>query len=174
MGGLRTMVTSNVTNVAGTLSKTELKAICKNAFATGSSVKTLFGGPDLIGAIHDLYEDQRQILNPISNTGLKIAAVETAYGQLQLKLDRNFTGGFAGDGVIADVDQLAIRESVAEESAGESGSDEVHTGGELQLKANVQKKGQDSRMDEFFAECTLEFGGEENHAQILGATGAAE
>lgn len=173
MGGLRTMVTTNVNNVAGAITKTELKAIAKTAFATGSSVKTLFGGPDLIGAIHDLYEGQRRIENPISNTGLRIPAVETPYGQLQLKVDRNFTGGFAGDGVIVDVDQLAIRESVAEESAGEAGVDEKHTGGELQLKPNVQVKGQDSRTDEFFAECTLEYGAEQNHMQVLGVTGAA-
>lgn len=167
MGGLRSMVTTNITNVGGTLSKDELKAICKTNFATGSSEKVLAGGADLIGAITDLYDGTTRITNTtVADTGLKIQSVQTAFGRLKLVLDRTFTGALAGDGLILDMDELWWRESVPAE--GKPGDQ----GGKLHLRADTHDKDEDAIRDEYFAEGTVEFGAEQKHGQIRGVTGA--
>lgn len=158
MGGLRESVTTNVTNIGGTIDKDELTAFAGSGFATGSRTKTLFAGPTLLSAIHKLYENQARITQTVANVGLRIQTIETPHGTIRLVPHNSFRGAFAGDGILVDVDSLMIRPS---------------KGGELQLKEDTQVKGDDSSRDEIFAELTLEYGAEENHAQLRGVTGAA-
>lgn len=158
MGGLRESVTTNVTNIGGTISKDELIDFAASAFTVGSRTKTLFAGPTLLSAIHKLYESQTRITQTVANVGLRIQAVETPHGTIRLVPHNSFLGSFAGDGILVDVDSLMMRPS---------------KGGELQLKEDTQVKGDDATRDEMFSELSLEYGAEEKHAQIRGVTGAA-
>ncbi|MGV6813884.1 MAG: SU10 major capsid protein, partial [Phycisphaerales bacterium] len=149
-------VVTHVDNIGGVLTKPLLTSWAEAVFSSGSRTKTLFAGPTLLTAIHGLYEGDVRHTTPQTNVGLRIAQVVTPHGNLNLVPHNGFTGAYAGDGIAVDIDKLYMR----------------HTdGGELQLKADTQAQGDDATRDEMFAEFGLEYGPEEDHAQIRGVTG---
>lgn len=157
MGGLRESVLTNVTNIGGTMSKAAWNTFCVSVFSYGSNQKVLFGGPTLVQAITDLYDDKVRYVQANSKVGLNVLSVVTPFGELQVVNHRGLAGAFAGDGLAVDIGELSIRHS----------KDGLPT-----LKPDTEVKGKDGKRDEFFAELTLEFGSELNHAQIRGVTGA--
>lgn len=161
MGGLREMITTHVTNQGGTLSKGQFLEFCEAAFDSGSATKTLFAGSTLLTAIHTFYDDKVRYNTTVTNVGLRIQAIDTPNGTLNLVPHKGLRGAYAGDGIVADVGSLTLRPT------------EKNGGGRLQLKESTQEKGQDSTREEIFAEHTLQFGAEQNHAQLRGVTGAA-
>lgn len=161
MGGLREMVTTHVTNQGGTLSEAQFESFAESAFDSGSPIKTLAAGPTLISTIHSFYKDRVRYNGSITRTGLRITEVDTAHGTFRLVKHPGLRGGFAGDGIVIDIDNLKLRPT------------EKKGGGRLQLKANTQQNGEDATQEEIFAEHSLDFGAEQNHAQLRGVTGAA-
>lgn len=160
MGGLREMVTTNVSNIGGTMSQSEFDAFAESVFDSGSTEKDLYAGSKLIQAITDLHRDQRRIADPVANVGLRVVTIETPFGRLRLHHHPLFRGAFTGDGIAADINDLKLRPTAK------------NGGGRLQLKKDTQDKGKDAKREEYFAEHTLDFGAEQNHAQIRGVTGA--
>ncbi|PCI10415.1 hypothetical protein COB72_03435 [bacterium] len=158
MGGLREAITTHVHNVAGSLTSPLFLAFAEAGFDTGSSVKDLYAGPTLINAIHGLYSSQQRITTQVANVGLRIQTIDTPNGQIRLIPHKKFRGAFAGDGIMVDGGELWLRPT------GKNG------GGKLQLKENTQAPGVDGVRDELFAEHTIDWGAEQNHAQIRGVT----
>jgi hypothetical protein len=161
MGGLREMVTTHVTNQGGTMSRDQFIAWTESVFDTGSAVKTLFAGPTLLTTIHSFYDDKTRYNTTVTNVGLRIQAIDTPHGTLNLVPHKGLRGAYAGDGIAVDTENLKLRPT------------EKDGGGRLQLKTDTQEKGQDSTREEVFAEHTLDYGAEQNHAQLRGVTGAA-
>lgn len=157
MGGLQEAVVSHVDNIAGVLTQPLFDAFAEMAFSTGSRVKTLYAGPTLLTAINALYRGQVRISIPQANVGLRVNQITTAHGDLNLIPHNGLKGAYAGDGIVVDQDQLLIRPT---------------KGGELALREDTQAKGDDASRDEVFAELTLQYGAEENHARITGVTAA--
>jgi hypothetical protein len=161
MGGLREMVTTHVTNQGGTMTKDQFIAWCESVFDTGSAEKALLSGPTLLTTIHAFYDDKVRHNTTVTNVGLRIQSIDTPHGRLNLVPHKGLRGAYAGDGIAVDIENLKLRPT------------EKEGGGRLQLKADTQDKGQDSTREEIFAEHTLDFGAEQNHAQLRGVTGAA-
>ncbi|WP_115009503.1 DUF5309 family protein [Synechococcus sp. N5] len=161
MGGLREMVTTHVTNQGGAMTHDEFIGWCESVFDTGSATKTLFAGPSLLTVIHKFYDAKVRHNTTITNVGLRIQAIDTPHGTLNLVPHKGLRGAYAGDGIAVDTENLKLRPT------------EKNGGGRLQLKENTQEKGQDSTREEIFAEHTLDFGAEQNHAQLRGVTAAA-
>lgn len=161
MGGLREMVTTHVVNQGGTMTKDQFVGHTEEWFDTGSREKILAAGPTLLTTLHKLYDGSQRYNTTITNVGLRIQAIDLPHGTLKLVPHSGLRGQFAGDGLIIDQADLKLRPT------------EKEGGGRLQLKKIDQKDGKDAVAEEIFAEHSLDYGAEQNHAQIRGVTGAA-
>lgn len=158
-GGLLQAISTNVTNIGGTMSLSELDTFAAAAFAYGSSEKFMYAGSTVMGAVHDLYRGKLQLTVADGAAGLKIAKVLTPYGIFNLVHHRGLTGTYAGHGIVVDPMQAEIR----------------YTGGGRglpHLREDVKKDGVDGTVDEWFAELGLQWGSEKHHAVLKGVTGA--
>jgi hypothetical protein len=167
MGGLRAAITTNVTASIGNMTEDAFVAATAGAFQYGSRSKVAFGGATAINALNKIYRGRSRTSAPDAPVGMQVQRILHPEGDLTLVPHRAFTGGFAGDMLILDMGQLLLRPL----AGGQPGGGDFPQDGRLQLRENVQPKGDDAVSDEYFAEHTLTWGNQRTHAQLKGITG---
>lgn len=169
-GGVYEHVTTNVDNVGGAISKARFNEFAQIAFAQGSSRKTMFAGPTVVEAIHEIYEGNLRSRNGETAVGLTIREVLTPYGQIDMIVHRGLRGDFASDAIVLDMPQVELRHT--ENPRGEGAGKSPATG-RLHLREDIQDDDVDGQVDEWFAEIGFGWGNEQQHALLTGVTGAA-
>ncbi len=157
MGGILQHVTTNVDDVAGTMSKARLDLALRNPFAYGSPEKFMFCGTLMLETCNQLYHGAMQVMSGSVAAGLTIRKIFTSHGTVNLIPHRALVGPHAGYGLVVDPAQAEIRYS---------------EGWLPHLKADIQTPGTDAVEDEWRSELCLTWGMEQAHAVIKGVTGA--
>lgn len=160
--GLFQKITTNVDNVAGTMTWDRFDTFLRDyAFVYGSGEKWLYGGATLIDAIHKVLKGKLQIMSNNNVVGLPVRRYESPFGSLNLVLHRGLRGVYAGHGVVVEREQLMIKYLEREQ------------GGLPHLLNDVHQKGADAATDMWVAELGLKWGDQLRHALIKGVTGPA-
>jgi len=158
-GGFTRYIQTNVDNVAGAMSKTRLNAAMAMAWAGGGpSIKWGFGGLTFCDAVDTIFDGKLRVSSPETAPGIIVRAVPTRYGQLNLITHRLMVGDLAGSCLVIDPSVVQLR---------------FMADRQLQLRQDVQNKGDDAVIDEWMAHVGLEVGPEKRHGIIKGVTGAA-
>jgi len=165
--GLRQAITTNVDTVGGTMTKKRFFTFCEIAFRRKSKI-LLMCGPVLMQTVHELFDGAYRIVASETVAGLMLTKVKTPFGEADLALNRTMTGPYAGDGFGLSLPELRIRHTEAPSVEGVP----VDTG-RTHLRQNIEDKGTDGHIDEYFTEEGLEWGGEFEHSQLRGVTGSA-
>lgn len=167
MGGLRSAIATNVTGSVGNMTEDAFYAAVAPAFQFGSRTKIMPAGSTVINAVNKIFRGRQRTSAPDAPVGMQVTRIQCPEGEIQMMPHRGLTGAFAGDALILDLGQLELRPL----EGGQPGGGDFPQNGRLQLRENVQPKGDDAVIDEYFAEHTLTWGVEEAHAQIRGVTG---
>lgn len=171
MGGLRSVISTNVQNQAGTLTLAQFKTFCSTyAFARGSSEKLFIMGPLLHDIVHTFYENRLQVEQLTNATGFRLSRLVTPSGDLLLVKDSALNGAFAGSGIVIDPERVQLRHHPERDK---NGNEVPGDDGMPVLKENLQLNGQDTSKEGYEARLTLEYGDENDHAHLYGVTAAA-
>lgn len=163
MSGVLAYATSNVTNIGGPMSDSDLWAWAEDVFEStaGSDERWLLASPLAITVI-DRLAQARIMHTPKDRVfGVKINRIATSHGEFMLVKDRLLRNGAGGNGyggyaIALDPQQLAYR---------------YMQGRNSKLHVDQQATGDDKWVDEYFAECTLEFRLPDVHGVATGITG---
>lgn len=160
--GLLQVITTNVDNVAGTMTWQRFDQFLRDyGFRYGSGEKWLFAGATLLSALHELFKGKLQVGNLSTAVGLEVVRYHSPYGVVNIVLHRGLVGAYAGHGIMVDRSQLKIRHLDREQ------------GGMPHLITDVQQKGADAATDMWVCEIGLEYGDQLRHALIKNVTGHA-
>ena len=158
MDGLLAAIQTNVVNQGGALGINELNSFTQKAFANGSQIKFAFAGSTVLQAIHAIFQGKLQVTSGETAVGLQVARVITPHGTLLLIHNSALRDGFADHMIVVDPADARIREL---------------QGRGIRLRTDIQNDGDDSIIDEWAAELTLDYGSEQTHSILKGVTGAA-
>jgi len=159
--GLRRAITTNVDAVGGTMNKNRWFTAAEVCFRNRTDLFFLCG-TTFLQAIHSLYDTQYRIVDSQMTPGLKLTEVMTPFGVARFALSRTMTGTYAQEAIALDLNEVSLRYT---EQDGNSGR--------TNLRQGQEAKGTDGRIDEWFSEMGIQWGGEFNHARITGVTGPA-
>jgi hypothetical protein len=164
MGGLLQHITTNITNIGGTMDAVELRSALGVASQYGSGTKLLFCGSLVLEAIATLYDGKLRLAPSDDRIGLRPRTFLSEWGtEFTLIPHRALQGVYAGYAIAVDPAQAEVIYM-----AGKDGQT-----GEPVLQADLQDNDEDAIKDQWFAELTLGWGDEKTHAIIKGVTGAA-
>lgn len=165
-GGVLSFVTTNVTDIAGTMTETEFYDGFSDAFRYGNKkVKTLFCSRLFAGVINTYPRGKIQAIqsDQDSTYGLNVTRFVSPFGTLNVVIHDLFEGTeYAGYGVILDLSMVKRRPLANQEGSRDT-----------QVLPNRQGNGVDGRQHEYLTEVGLEVGLEKTHAIYTGVTGAA-
>lgn len=166
--GLYNAITTNTFAVGGVMTKAYFEGtVCAPVFARGSTEKVLVGGTTMMQAINDLYATNAARQEAVEVAGIRLSRIRTPHGDLLLVPSRAMSGGFAGDGLILDMDQeFAIRYTEGQLN----GQPRI---GLPNLVPVVPTNGTDAQTEQWFAELGLQWGSQSKHGRITGVTGAS-
>lgn len=162
--GLNTVLTSNVTDFAGSVSIDGWDNFLEGVFTSGSNEKLLLCGAKALNVLNKLARIHHTIeVTPTEQTyGVMMQTWLTPYGTLQIKqhplLTNNAAGGFNSWGFIIDPNRIVYR---------------FLRGRDTQYLENRQSPGDDATRNEFLTEAGLEFQFEQAHAIFKRASAAA-
>lgn len=158
--GALNVITTNVDNVGGTLSRDRFRTFAMTAFSKGSAVKPLIAGSTLYSAVHTHWQSAINVSPDMTAVGLRFDRLRTEWGEFILIPHRGMLGAYAGYGVVLEPNRLMLRNFRGDK-------------GFLHYEDNKQANNSDSKMGEWWAQLGVEWGHEEEHAVIKGVTGAA-
>lgn len=148
--------TSPALNAAGALHKDDFDGWLRDAMAYGSGEKFLFASPLIISYINS-WADGYVYTDPgaIKTWGIKFFNYTSPFGQINIVLNRNFLGPYAGQAVLIDMKDLVYR---------------YLEGYDLTLKTNLQPKNVHYLLDEYAGHIGLELHNPLDHARIYGVS----
>jgi hypothetical protein len=159
-GGFLYFVTTNVTDVGGTITEPSLETILGTIFEATSSgpSRVLFASTRLISTIDQLAAGRLQVVPSDKTYGIAVNQWLTSHGTLQIvkhRLLKNGPGGtgFAGYGLLADPRKLTY--------AYLRGRDTKH-------REDIGTPGDDGWTDELLTECGFEVALQKAHGVIKG------
>lgn len=167
MGGLRSVISTNVQNQAGTMTLAQWKTFCSTyAFAQGGGKpKLCILGPLMHDIVHTWYEGRLYVENLANAVGFRVSRLVTPSGDLLLVRDSSLNNAFTGGAIIVDPENVYLRPMPEKNDAADNGMPF--------LRENLQTTGQDTKKDGFEARFTLQYGDEKDHAYLYGVTAAA-
>lgn len=157
-GGLRQFLTSNNVAVGGALTESVLKYWMRLLFTEGrgSEQRIMLCSPLIAEAISFWAQDKIQTKVDTEKYGMSIKTYFTDFGTLVVKPHWLFnTGVYAGLAYAFDPSYVKLR---------------VLPGRDTQIQYEVQDKGKDEVVDQYFSELSLEVACEEVHGVLSGVT----
>ena len=161
--GISRFITTNVVNVAGSLTEDTFDDFLRRAYRYGKKTKILMASPVVIMAVNGFAKDKLQTVVGAKTYGVTLSRYENA-GRNVMILEHNlmtnddlndFTG-IAGEGYLLDIEDIMLR----------------YIGGRLTVhKSNIQANDADAREDEHLTEAGLEAKQERKHGKLTGVTG---
>lgn len=148
--------TSPALNAAGALHKDDFDGWLKDAMVYGSSEKWLFASPLILSYING-WADTYVRTDPgaIKTWGVKFSTYTSPFGTINIVLNRNFVGPYAGQAFLLDMKELVYR---------------YLEGLDLTLKTDLQPKNVHYLLDEYSGHIGLELHNALKHARIYGTT----
>ncbi len=153
--GLNSVLSTNVTDFAGSVSIDSWENFLEGVFTSGSNEKACLCGAKALNVLNKLGRAHHTIeVTPADQTyGMQMQTWLTPYGTLQIKqhplLTNNAAGGFNSWGFIIDTNRIVYR---------------YLRGRDTQYLENRQAPGDDATRNEFLTEAGLEFQFEAAHA----------
>lgn len=143
-------------NAAGALHKDDFDGWLKDAFSYGSSEKWLFASPTIIAYING-WADSYMWADPgeIKTWGVRFRKYTSAFGDVNIVLNRNFLGPYAGQAVLLDMKEIVYR---------------YLEGLDLTLKTNLQPANVKYLLDEYAGHIGLELHNDLKHARVYGVS----
>jgi|Deesub1362A_J573_1020465.scaffolds.fasta_scaffold00107_96 hypothetical protein len=124
----------------------------EDVFAHGSDERFLFAGPRIIGDISAFASDKQRLTPGLQKKyGISVREYLSPFGVVNLVLDKNFTGPYAGMAFILDVKELVYR---------------YLDGLDFKLLVDIQPKNVHYLLDEYQVHCGLEIHNAERHGII--------
>lgn len=163
--GLRSVISSNITDAGGTLTRKGFEGFARNVFRYGSSKKLLLAPPILCGAFGEWATSFLNISPGETRFGVKINKIETAHGEFMLvrdwMLENGISGqsGFGGMAFAIDMDQIFYRYL--------SGNGESR---DTKVLMDVVKDGTDGKRDEIITEAGFMIMQEKRHGMLYNIT----
>lgn len=143
-------------NAAGALHKDDFDGWLKDAFAYGSAEKWLFASPTIISYING-WADSYMWADPgeIKTWGVRFRKYTSAFGDVNIVLNRNFLGPYAGQAVLLDMKEIVYR---------------YLEGLDLTLQTNLQPANAKYFLDEYAGHIGLELHNDVKHARVYGVS----
>lgn len=151
------IITTNVTNVAGTLTESAWLTFLRTGFRYGSGRKILFASPLVVNAIEGFARANIKVNDgPASTYGIKMKDYVSGQGDVGIVMERWFQDSavYRGNAFLLDLDNVfwcPLRPT--------------------KLRENVQPPDCDRIEDEYLTEGTFIFAQERTHARLTGVTG---
>lgn len=148
--------TSPALNAAGALHKDDFDGWLRDAMTYGSSTKFLFASPLIVSYING-WADSYVRTDPgaIKTWGVKFSTYTSPFGDINIVLNRNFLGPYAGQAILLDMKELVYRNL---------------PGLDLSLKTDLQPKNAHYLLDEYSGSIGLELHSALKHARIYGVS----
>ena len=165
MQGILSFANENVTDQSGTMTFDEHEAVLEQVFQYGSKQKVAFVGPTAATALTGIYKAASQITVGVTNeaVGFTYSKIMSNHGELSVIPHPHLTGSiFGGYEIIVDLKNLWLRPLQSDKG-----------NRSLQLREDVQAKGDDGTRDEWLGEYSLEMGSPAFHGVNYGITGWA-
>ena len=156
-GGVDYWLSTNATNMGGTMTEAEFEAFLRTGFRYGSRVKWLFAAPIYLSAISFWAKDNIQVAPKDKTFGIDVQQWLTPFGMVNIVLNNLFaeTTTYAGYAFLIDIDGIAYR---------------YLTDSDTKLRTNIQNNSADGEEDEYLTECGLEFNNEKKSALAYNCT----
>lgn len=163
--GLNSVITTNVVDAGGLLTKKTFEEFSRSVFRYGSKKKLLLAAPMVISAIHEWGNSFLQLKPGETKFGVNIQRVRTGHGEFVLANDWMLEDGVSGQngfGATAFAVDLDNCEYVYLSENGESR--------DTKLMLDIVKDGRDAYVDEILSECGFCFKVEKTHGKIYNVT----
>jgi hypothetical protein len=157
-GGIKYFMstTSPALNCAGALHKDDFDGWLKDAMHYGSSEKFLFASPLILAYINGFADTYlRTDPGQIKTWGVRFSTYTSPFGDINIVLNRNFVGPYAGEAVLLDMKELVYR---------------YLEGLDLKLSTDLQPSNVHYLLDEYAGTIGLEIHSPLKHARIYGTT----
>lgn len=165
MGGLNYYITTNITDVGGTLSYKTFNSFSRQAFRYGSAEKILLASPLVIEALNTWGHNFLQVRPGETKLGVRIQEVEMAHGTWILVKDWMLEDGVAGLNGFGNVAFSLDMDQIEYSPLNNNGENR-----DTRLVRDVVQDGRDSYVDQILTECTLKVGMEKYHAKLINVT----
>lgn len=152
--GVDRWITTNRTDIGGTLTEAEFEFFTESAFRYGSSRKVAFCGFRAMSVINQFAAGKLETTDRTKTFGVQIMKYLTGHGELSLVRHPLFENDFSGRIYVLDMEDIALRPL----------RDTV-------LRRDIQANEDDEVKDEYLTELSLEVGHEKKHAVLTGITG---
>lgn len=163
--GLNSVISTNITDAGGVLTKKTFETFSRSAFRYGSREKLLLASPMVISAIHD-WGNSFLLVKPLEKVyGVDVNRVQTGHGTWMLArdwmLEKGISGGngFSGYAYSVDMDSL---EYFFLNANGENR--------DTHLIQNAIQDGRDAFVDEYLTEAGLRIIQEKRFAKLFDVT----
>lgn len=160
-GGFNHFVTTNVTDVGGTMTEAELYAGIRPCFRYGPKEKLVLSAALPIDVVNAFARGKVQIMQSEKTFGIRLAQLVSPHGTLNIVTHWLLEGSTLG-GQMWVVDPNACKYRYLENKRGSR---------DTAIHKEIQANDVDGRKDEYRTECGLEFGLEKRHGKIIGITG---
>lgn len=165
--GVNSVVTTNVTDAGGILTRKTFESFSQSAFRYASGPRMLLAAPTVISAISQ-WASAHQFLSPSENVfGVSVQKFTTGHGVWMLvrdwMLENGVSGknGFGGWSFSLDMDSLTMFHL-----RGAAGL----PSGEPHLQENIQAVDQDGKKSQYLADCGLKLVQEKRFAKLYDVT----
>ena len=160
--GLEKSITTNVSDVGGTMTEAEFEAFLRSGFQYGSGKKYLFASPLVMSVISQFAQGKLQMFPKDKTYGISIAQYLSPHGEVMLVKHDMLTGAvgstskYGGWAFLIDLENVFYRPLRNRDT---------------RLKMNVQAPDQDGQKDEYITEAGIMCIQERTHAVLKNVTG---
>jgi hypothetical protein len=148
--------TSPSLNAAGALHKDDFDGWLRDAFAYGSSEKTLFASGLILSYINAWADSYVRVApGDIKRFGIKYSEYTSPFGTVNIIYNKNFVGPYAGQAFLLDMKDLVYR---------------FLPGLDLSLKVDLQPKNAHYKQDEYSGQIGLELHNALHQARVYGVS----
>jgi hypothetical protein len=157
-GGLLSWITSNVTNVGGTLTDSVFETFAETLFRYGSSTKLLLASRRAMTQIDMIAAGRIQTAVGADTYGVAVKRYLTGHGNLLVSISDVLINDYAGYCVAIDLENVAKRYM----------NDEEGRARDNQLRTNIEDPSADGWVDEYLSEIGLHVVLESTHGVLKG------
>lgn len=149
MDGVYQAIQSNVYDPSGVLTEAKLWEAVEPVFASGSPLKMMLAGSIVVKQVNTIFGDRIRNVSGDTAFGINARRIITPFGELDMVFDRALNGPYSGDAIIADPEDIRVKELRP-----------------IEVKPDVQSNGADTEAEEIIGELSLAYGAESHHGRI--------
>lgn len=161
-GGLKSFISTNVTNASGTMTEAEFEAWIQSVFTAGGDKKMGFLSPLIASGVNSWAKGKLQMFPKDKTYGIAISKYLSIHGELDFVVEKLFAENstFAGYGFAVDMSLVGYR------FLNGNGKNR-----DTKLLKNRQANGEDQIIEEYLSEIGFWLALENRHGFMYGVTG---